>query len=341
MVKKSDARVRYQQLTLTPKRAKELIDRSARLKFTQRSLSKAEVERYAQMMRVGDWKFNGDTIKISKRGAVIDGQHRLAAIVLADVPVRTAIAWDVPEETFDTIDRGKIRSFREILGIQGEGSPQNLSTALMWLHLYEYRNMHKRYKRTAQDVMHCLERNPKLRQSVDFARNLSGTICSKGLIAFAHYIFRHTAKLSEVEEFFRRLSDGVMLKKGDPILVLRNRLIDNKHRRLGRGKLRAVDILALMFKAWRHHLADEKIERLLWKQGKYGPKGKEDFPYLKDPIAGRKKLKPGQSETLKKIVKAVKKKAAKKKVVKKKAVKKTVRKKVVKKAAKKSKRKSR
>jgi hypothetical protein len=282
----------YREVDVTPKMAKELLAHNDALDIPQRTRSKAHVAQYARMMRMGDWECNGVTIKISARGAIVDGQHRLAAVVQAGVPIRMAIARNVAEESFGTIDRGKNRSFREVLGIHGETNPQNLSTALMWLHLYEHKNMLKREARTVQDVIRCLERNPKLRRSVDFARTLRGSICSKGLIAFAHYIFRQKATLSDVETFFMRLSEGVMLKKGEPVLVLRNRLLDNKRTRLGRGKLRALDILAMIFKAWRHHVAGEKIERLLWKQGKGSRKGKEDFPYLNDSIMGRLYVAP-------------------------------------------------
>ena len=36
---------------------------------------------YAAEMRAGKWRVNGESIKFSKSGALMDGQHRLHAII--------------------------------------------------------------------------------------------------------------------------------------------------------------------------------------------------------------------------------------------------------------------
>ena len=93
--KKKVVKRQYRELNITPKRAAEMLKRSEALNIPQRPCSKAWVEKYARMMRMGDWECNGVTIKLSARGAVVDGQHRLAAVVLANVPIRMAVAQNV------------------------------------------------------------------------------------------------------------------------------------------------------------------------------------------------------------------------------------------------------
>jgi hypothetical protein len=39
------------------------------------------IDCYAQQMRSGEWRFTGDTIKVNKSGGLMDGQHRLQAVI--------------------------------------------------------------------------------------------------------------------------------------------------------------------------------------------------------------------------------------------------------------------
>jgi hypothetical protein len=50
-------------------------------------LSKRTVRDFAEAMRRGDWRLTHQGIAFDASGALVDGQHRLAAIVEADVPV--------------------------------------------------------------------------------------------------------------------------------------------------------------------------------------------------------------------------------------------------------------
>jgi len=84
-------------VTITPELARELLSRSGQ---PSRALSQAHIERLAAALRSGEWKYNGDTIKISENHEVLDGQHRLWAIVKANRAIETTILseQDVPLE---------------------------------------------------------------------------------------------------------------------------------------------------------------------------------------------------------------------------------------------------
>ena len=58
------------------------------LNQVNRKVNSADVERYAEEMRMGRWKgVSGETIKISKSGRLLDGQHRLLAIIKSQCTV--------------------------------------------------------------------------------------------------------------------------------------------------------------------------------------------------------------------------------------------------------------
>lgn len=53
-----------------------------------RSIRKHLLERYASDMRSGLWKLTGEPIIFNCDGTLIDGQHRLQSVVLAEKPAR-------------------------------------------------------------------------------------------------------------------------------------------------------------------------------------------------------------------------------------------------------------
>ena len=63
---------------ITPELAEQYLTKNTN---NYRSMSNSVVNAYATDMKTGNWKFNGDSIKFNKSGILVDGQHRLAAIM--------------------------------------------------------------------------------------------------------------------------------------------------------------------------------------------------------------------------------------------------------------------
>lgn len=92
-------------VNVTPQLAAEFLEKNA----NNRSLSNAVVEHYAMQMRSGKWIANGETIKFGSNGELVDGQHRLQAIIQSGVTVTMVVVTGVPEGSKETIDVGKVR----------------------------------------------------------------------------------------------------------------------------------------------------------------------------------------------------------------------------------------
>jgi hypothetical protein len=105
-------------VTLTPELAKKYLLQN---KNNRTMSNRADV--YAEDMKNGRWKENGESIIIDKNGLIKDGQHRLVATITAkhtwDVPVVS----DVDPDVMDTIDTGKNRSLSDILKLEGYQRP--------------------------------------------------------------------------------------------------------------------------------------------------------------------------------------------------------------------------
>ena len=83
-----------------------------------RRISRAVVKRYAAIMRSGNWEENGESISISKDGTLLNGQHRLTAIIEANVTVKMLVVYGVGNNVH-TFDRGNIRRVSDILQMNG------------------------------------------------------------------------------------------------------------------------------------------------------------------------------------------------------------------------------
>lgn len=98
---------------ITPARAKRMLENNE----GNRSLRRAKAAQYAAMMKAGNWLTAPEPIVISKSGRVLNGQHRLLAVIIADITVKFFIIEGVDDALFKVIDRGMMRSASDALGI--------------------------------------------------------------------------------------------------------------------------------------------------------------------------------------------------------------------------------
>ena len=92
--------------TIDPKRAKEYLKSNTE----NRRVRQAWVERLAGMITRGEWFLTHQGIAFSHDGRLIDGQHRLLAIVEANKPAQMMVARDIEEKAYRHIDGGAPRS---------------------------------------------------------------------------------------------------------------------------------------------------------------------------------------------------------------------------------------
>lgn len=100
------------------------------LNSKNRKVNDRRVNRYASEMMQGLWKFNGDAIRISKSGVILDGQHRLMACVKSGVSFNSVVINGLDDSVFDTIDIGKIRSTGDVFYIKGVKSASQKSSII-------------------------------------------------------------------------------------------------------------------------------------------------------------------------------------------------------------------
>lgn len=180
---------RFELVTITPSMAMDLLEHNT----LNRPLSDGHVKRIAAQIVDGKWQFNGDTIKIADTKAVVDGQHRLWAIIESKTPVVSGIVYGVPEAAFATVDTlRKNRSGADILSRHGVGVSRNtVASALTWLLRYErkclqnYREPENKIENS--DIEDAWKRHPGIAKAVERCGRLR-RLANVSLFSFIFYI---------------------------------------------------------------------------------------------------------------------------------------------------------
>jgi hypothetical protein len=84
-----------------------------------RSVSETTVAKYTSDMKADRWWLTGQPIIFDVNGRLIDGQHRLWAIVTAQASVRMMVVEGADPEAIHAIDTGRVRGVGTVLGLLG------------------------------------------------------------------------------------------------------------------------------------------------------------------------------------------------------------------------------
>lgn len=102
---------------ITPQEASEIL---ATKNVKNRKTNKNHVNALALNMTNGTWRYNADPIRFDANDVLIDGQHRLFAVVMAQKPILFKIVRGLDPEAFKVIDmEAKSRNLADLFKIDG------------------------------------------------------------------------------------------------------------------------------------------------------------------------------------------------------------------------------
>lgn len=259
-------------IMLTPTRAAELLEHNK----INRPISDTHVARLERQILQGKWRFNGDTIKISEDGNVLDGQHRLWAVMGAKKSIDTIVVSGIAREAFATIDTlRKPRSGADVLALNGADRYRNIcASALQWLIRYQrgviesFRDPKNRVENS--DIEESFAAHPGIAHAVERCMVLRNMV-NPAIIAFLYYVL--TNKNEELaERFVVTLEDPAGISVSDPFFRFRSYLTASRQKQ----RIPVVTI-ALAIKAINAAHTGEKLSTLTWRNQGNKP---EKFPAL-------------------------------------------------------------
>lgn len=265
----SELSARFQDIT--PEWAQKILNDN---NIHNRPLANHNVNRLVRAMTRGRWKLNGDTICFGKSGVLLDGQHRLWAVVITGMTIQSLIVEGLDDDVFDTIDTGKRRTGADTLSTGGEVNAKRLSAALGLVDCYMTGRMSyvTRMNYDNDEVRDLLEKYPDARESIQ-TQSKAKALLSPSLVDACHYLFsRKDPELAD--EFVEKILRGTGLTDGSPWFALRAKLLQNS---LSRAKLSKTYIFALCIKAWNYARTGKQVSSLIWRDRGERP---EAFPII-------------------------------------------------------------
>ena len=183
--------MKIQLETITPEKASLLLGRNTE----NRKITDNHVLFLSKQMAKGDWLDNGETIKINKNGLLLDGQHRLNAIIHSGVTLNMIIVYDLEAKTFGTIDTGRKRSAADVLFKNNKKNHINLAaTSRMIIHFRSTGSKNEEfYSRfaTNKEIEDMALNNEALQNSVTKCASLKTVriLLSPSISSFLHYMY--------------------------------------------------------------------------------------------------------------------------------------------------------
>ncbi len=225
-----------------------------------RPIDRANVFRLVTAMVNGEWVFDGTPITFDKYGKLLDGQHRLMAIIKSGKILAFRVSYGFNPEVFTTMNIGKIRTGSDVLAIAGYENPKIYALTANFVFRFSrgvvaevggYNTNHA-CNLTHPELLDYCKVTPRIKSSVDFyvkiKKKLHGSsIIPSNLITGLHYLFSEKDELL-AEIFLTKLLIGDDLSHGSPILSVRNRLISSK---LDKNKyLTQSEVIRLTINGW-------------------------------------------------------------------------------------------
>lgn len=104
------AKIKSEMILVTPEMATQF------LAFNEqnRRVRMGWVDYLAYTIKSGEWQSTHQGIAFSDSGRLLDGQHRMMAIVKADTPVNIMVTYGLPDDTFAAIDNGIKRTDEDL-----------------------------------------------------------------------------------------------------------------------------------------------------------------------------------------------------------------------------------
>jgi len=230
----------FEVVLMTPEWAREILTQKNNM---NRKIRKSKLMMYIRSIEAGEWKVTNQGIGIDSEGNLLDGQHRLAAIVKANKAVEILLGTDCDPDTFGVIDIGATRTAGDMLTLSGCGANHNTLATGVKMYISYTENPRVRWGSAnspnhAKIVKYWNNKQELIEKYFPFITKCHKQFkCfSKGAaLAFSLIADDYEWRTEEIMEYFTLLSTGANLPAESSILSFRNQLSNPSFRRRGNG----------------------------------------------------------------------------------------------------------
>lgn len=248
---------------MTPEKAKELLDINVR----NRSINQRLVNRIAGDISRGKWQVNGETIKVSSTNKLLDGQHRLSAIIKSGMPCHLWMVDGLDDNCHATIDSGLPRGAHHTLQIENIRNANLLASAIALIKKIENREITTSKRPSNVAILDNYNKDPDGFNGA--TRFITGRLWLRkyvgGSVACACYYIASKISKDQANEFFDKLASGAGLDEGSPILTCRNFMIKQRESRgiAEAGRQLKFQTYQVIAKCWNAYREGSKLSKII------------------------------------------------------------------------------
>lgn len=241
--------------TINAKTAQNILAANTR----NRPLSPRVVATYAEDMASGRWKLNGEPIIIASDGTLLDGQHRLNAVLSLDGAVQMLVVRGADATAFDTIDANYTRTAAHILAIRG-GTYVNVVASAARLAMNYRAGFSLAYGATRKQVTDFAAANPYLQELAALLHPTTNVLPLSPVVAVAFLSNGNRLFDNDWAAFSDAIASGENLPARHPALTLREWAW--KESRRSRRKMLGGAVFCAAARAWNAYMRGETPSHL-------------------------------------------------------------------------------
>ena len=189
-----------------------------------RPLSQHNVKLYVEEILSGRWGLTGQGIIFDEKGRLLDGQHRMHAVIKAGKSIQTTAVYGVNHDMFTLLDGGNKRTVSDVINVKNRAVVAGAAK-------YIYRELNRVKWSTSAvrprpiEGAKIVKNYPALERSAEIAVSMrkSVSFIPPAPLAYCHFM-ANRENPAACETFFYGLSTGANLGERSPILALRKAL---------------------------------------------------------------------------------------------------------------------
>jgi hypothetical protein len=250
-----------------------------KLRKNFRKIDERNLSRIKRDIEHSDFIVNGATIKVDKDGNVIDGQHRLYAVLETGMPLVTIIVEGVKNHV--GIDNNKSRTLKDYLRHEGHSNVVKLAAMIHLVNNYKHGRLHVAHANSScQQGMTVLKNHPDLPAFLARVGTHTLPISAARVAGILYCSCEGKYDPEYCDYFVDGLRSGENLSSDDPVYVLREyasrRKMDTAK---GKGSWRTDEMNYAIVIAWNALLKGESLSSRQLRWVRSGPQAKP-FPEL-------------------------------------------------------------
>lgn len=257
--------ITFELRTITPADAVELLENHNN---HNRNLRTERAMQYAKDMREGRWLLSSTPIDIAPDGTLLNGQHRLWAVIESGLPQQFYFATNVDPRVQDVTDIGIPRSAADILAIGGDGIKSASTCTAIGSMILRYDQFPDTIWGSTEvpgktRIVEWVRANAEIVQQVNESarlhrlhRSISKTVW--GSLSFL--VQRESGNADRWEDFYEGVATGANLGENDPRLALSRWAGNNVG--VQKGSWGQQQRLGIYIKTWNAFVRDQPVRVL-------------------------------------------------------------------------------